>query len=250
MMNYILALSRWLLGFKMAQNNPDDPKERQRKATLLKKFNTRITVARHAREAFHKKDFGGALKKYNEYLVIMAEMHDVSDIYSLRLDSFDPKNDVSEMLLVSHVYWEMAKIYEMTPKFQEQYHQALNQFVSFTSNQPYQVLNAEMARKYIKKVKNTSPTIKELEAAYSRIYVESDKCFIATECFGKEHEITNRLRSFKKLLLKYSLGHRFVDNYYRYSPRYIVFLRKYPLIRKLNNSTIKPFLSYFSKLFN
>jgi hypothetical protein len=231
-------------------NKADAAKDRQRKAALLKRYNTRITVAKQAREAFHSKDYPLALKKYNEYLVIMAEMFEVDDIYKLTVDKFDPKTQVSEMLLISHVYWEMAKIYELTPKFQAQYNQALNQFVHFTINQPYQVLNAEMARKYIKKVKSRSPTIKQLEAAYARIYVESDKCFIATECFGSSHAITNDLRKFKAHLLKHKIGQKLVDKYYTYSPRYIAFSKTFLPIHWFNQLIVKPTLYLFSKLFS
>ncbi len=63
---------------------------------------------------------------------------------------------MTEMLLISHVYWELSRVYEMTPKLQVAFDKCLKQFVRFTINQPYQVLNSEVLRKYIKKNKHVS----------------------------------------------------------------------------------------------
>jgi hypothetical protein len=231
------------------KSSSDKAKDRQKKAAFLKRYNTRITVAKHAREAFQKKEFPLALKKYNEYLVIMAEMAEVEDIFSIEVDKFDPKAQLSEMLLISHIYWEMGRIYELTPKFQEQYTKCLNQFVKFTVNQPYQVFNAEMLRKYIKNRKKSSPYIKLLESTYARIYVESDKCFIATMCFGKDHYATQRLRKFKLILLKNQVTKELVRYYYQASPHYVRWSRNSKILQNFNFLFIRPLLYNFSKLF-
>ena len=43
---------------------------RKQKLVLQKRYEQRITTARHGREAFSKKDYVGAARKYNEYLLI------------------------------------------------------------------------------------------------------------------------------------------------------------------------------------
>lgn len=194
-------------------------KENQKKLALQKKFEQRITIARQGREAFLSKDYITATKKYNEYLSILAESKNIEDIFKLAPTMFDPKRHITEMLLISHVYWELARINEMTPKLQKNFSCSLNQFVKFTVNQPYQVLNSEMLRKYIKKNKRTSPQLAMLNQALSQIHVQSKKCFIATECFGEEDIVTNTLRSFKREMILWPFGVNVVELYYRVSTK-------------------------------
>ena len=201
----------------MAKKKEDDKQTKQRKLALQKKFSQRITIAKQGREAMAKKDYVLATNKYREYLSILSETNDLEDIYKLSPTMFDAKKDLTEVLLISHVYWDLARISEMTPKLQESFNKSLTQFVKFTSNQPFQVLNAEMLRKYIKKNKTSSLQITSLESAYQQIFVESKKCFIATMAYGDDHNITHFFRQKKKNIQKYSLGIKFIDLYYRVS---------------------------------
>lgn len=199
-----------------AGSRETDKEKQRRKLALQKKYGIRITIAKQGREAFTQKDFLNATKKYNEYLSILAEKNDVEDIFALTPSMFDNKKDVTEMLLISHIYWEIARINELTPKLQKNFHKALHQFVKFTINQPYQVFNAEMLRKYIKKSKG-SPSTPKLNETYQQIFVQSKKCFIATMCFGDQHIYTQDLRRVKRWLVQFSLGRKFTELYYRVS---------------------------------
>ena len=103
---------------KLGESDKDKAK---RKVQLQKKYGQRITIARQGRDAFMQKDYIGATKKYNEYLSILAQMNDQEDIYKLSPVMFDNKKEVTEMLLISHIYWEIARINEMTPKLQKNF---------------------------------------------------------------------------------------------------------------------------------
>ena len=225
----------------------ESSKDKQRKISLQKKFGTRITIARQGREAFLVKDYVNALTKYNEYLGILAESKEIQDIYNLSPAMFDTKTQVTELLLISHIYWEIARINEMTPKLQVNFHKALAQFVRFTTNQPYQVLNAEMLRKYIKKNIKSSKQIGSLNEAYSQIYVQSKKCYIATMCYGEEHPVTNQLRVFKSHLIKWPLGLELIRIYYSCSSRLCSYLEYKSLPKIILVNFTKPFLSLFAK---
>lgn len=222
-------------------------REKQKQLALQKRYETRITIARQGRESFLKKDYITASKKYNEYLAILAETKNVDDIYMLSPAMFDQKSQVTELLLISHVYWETARITETTPKLQKTFSKSLNQFVKFSTNQPYQVINSEMLRKYIKKNKRISPQLGQLNQALSQIHIQSKKCFIASECFGYDHEITNELRVFKKELLKWPLGLKAVESYYRVSPKIIKSKDKGSLIAFLFINMTKTPLRLFAK---
>lgn len=243
-------------------NNEETKQEKQRKLALQKRYGQRITIARQGREAFLQKDYITASRKYSEYLGVLAESKDVEDIFKLTPTMFDQKSQVTELLLISHIYWEVARMNEKTPKLQKTFFKALFQFVKFTINQPYQVLNSEMLRKYIKKNKQVTPQLNLLNDALAQIHVQSKKCFIATECFGFEHPITRDLRFFKLDLLKWPLGIKTVELYYRVSSQLVkhkvegkvyailfILLAKTPLriFAKFSQTSIFNKCSYFLK---
>ena len=228
------------------QTKEESSKHKQKKLALQKRFGIRITIARQGREAFLVKDYVNALTKYNEYLGILAESKDIQDIYNLTPAMFNVKTQITELLLISHIFWEIARINEMTPKLQVNFQRGLSQFIKFTVNQPYQVLNAEMLRKYIKKNAKTSKQIGALNDAYSQIFVQSKKCYIATMCYGDDHQVTNQLRVFKRHILNWPFGTIFVGLYYKYSSRLCIYLEYKTLLKNLIIIFTKPFLSLFA----
>jgi hypothetical protein len=201
---------------------------------LNKRYQARFTYTRLAREAFKQGDFVTAIKNYNEYLKTMGDIHD-QDPLALSPEIFDPQRDVPEMLLVSHIYWELAKIYDMTPKLQGEFTKVLNQFIVFTINQPFQVVNAEILRKHLKQPGITNYA--EFRAAYDKIFVESDKCFISTLCFGSDHPVTNDLRLIKRFLEKRQIGISLISVYYRISNRIVLLAN--------NNQSFSSFIRTF-----
>jgi hypothetical protein len=232
----------------MSGNAKEISKEKQKRQLALgKKYGQRITIARQAREAFLQKDYINATKKYNEYLSILAQLKEIEDIYKLTPVMFDQKKEVTEMLLISHIYWEIARINEMTPRLQKVYTQALSQFVKFTANQPFQVLNAEMLRKYIKKNQKVTPQLGLLNDAYQQIFVQSKKCYVATMCFGQDHEYTNAIRSLKPVIREYRYGRKFIEYYYRYSPKLVYYSSKYPILKSIANFLTKKPLTILAK---
>lgn len=229
----------------MKQQIDKAAKQRQQ-INLQKRYTQRITTAKQGREYFLKKDYPNAVKKYHEYLGILTELNELEDIFQLGPKHFDPKKHVTEMLLISHVYWELSRTYEMIEKFQPQFDKSLEQFVRFTINQPYQVFNAEMLRKYIKKNRLKSRQVSKLNSAYSKIYVQSNKCYIATHCFGQNHPTTQNLRIFKNKLLQFKMGQSFVRWYYLVSPRIVRYADQHLFFNNCLKLISKPLLSFIS----
>ena len=222
--------------------------EKKFSAQLSKKYQTRITLLKKAREAYAEKNLTLASSLYHEYLHILSAVYD-EDLFRLTPKLISDKIKVTEMLLISHVYWDLCRIYEMTPKLQESFYKYLNQFIIFTIDQPYQVLNSEMLRKHIKNAqKSGSNNIRVLEKAYSRIHIESKKCFISTLCFGESSTITAELRNFKETLAKSTTGLLFISFYYRISHRIVEFSKKSSLLRKISIIFFKPLVYFVHKI--
>lgn len=220
--------------------------ERERIIKLRHKYENRITVARYGKESLDAGDYANALKKFMDYLHIMAEIKEVKDAYELRTNHFDNKKEITEMLMISHIFFEMARLYDAVPKFQSDVTKCLEQFVHFTANQPYQVVNSEMVRKYLKKSNFRNP--ETFRTAYQQIYVQSKKCYIVTFCYGNDHWITRECREFKDWLLQYSWGQQVVRQYYRISSEAVPVCEGNFFLRHSTRFMARPILMVFSKI--
>jgi len=222
----------------------DELKDRERRLILKHKFETRITSVRQGKQAFASGDFVTAIRRYTEYLETIAEVNHLGGIYDIKPDHFHKTKDVTELLMLSHLYYELAKVYDATGKFQEDVTKCLDQFVLFSVNQPYQVVNSEMARKHLNKFKFRNHSV--FQNAYQQIFVKSRKCYIATQCFGDSHPTTDHLRLFKNWLLGKRGGHLLVSLYYRSSHPLVEWLEIHPRFAFAFRLVLTPCLRWFS----
>lgn len=220
--------------------------EKDRAIILQHKFENRITVARFGKESLDAGDYANALKKFTEYLSIVAEAKEAKDLYNIKISSFDPKKEITEMLMISHIYFELARLYDAVPKFQDEFKKCLEQFVHFSVNQPYQVVNSEMARKYIKKSVFKNPM--DFQNAYNQIYVQSKKCYVVTFCFGDEHPVTHEYRLFKEWLLDFSWGQDLVRYYYQFSSTAVEKYGHSAIAKVFGQFVARPLLVLFQKI--
>jgi hypothetical protein len=219
--------------------------EREKMLILKHKFENRITIAKFGKEALDHNDYSGAVTKFVEYMQIMADVKKVKDHYALRPSHFDPKKDVTEMLMISHVFFEMARVYDAVPKFHDESKKCLEQFVLFSANQPYQVVNSELVRKHLKKSLFKNPAV--FRDAYSQIFVQSKKCYVVTFCYGTDHKLTQEFRLFKDWLLEFRAGQELVRLYYVHSSVMVSQWEKSPVMHLFASIIVKPLLVLFSK---
>ena len=119
----------------MSKSGKATREDRERIIKLKHKYENRITVARFGKESLDSGDYGNALRKFVDYLNIIAEVKQVKDIYEIRVQHFDSKKEVTEMLMISHIFFEMARLYDAAPRFKDDAQKCLNLFVSFSANQ-------------------------------------------------------------------------------------------------------------------
>jgi hypothetical protein len=229
----------------MAKTGRTAREEREKRLLLKHKFDNRITVARFGNESREIKDFAGALRKFTDYLQVMSEVKGVPDIYSIKPQHFDHKKDITEMLMISHIYFEMAKMYDAVPKFHDESRRCIDQFVLFSVNQPFQVINSELMRKHLKKTQFKNPDV--FRNAYIQIFVQSKKCYVVTFCLGGQHPVTQEYRSVKDALLEFRLGQEFVRLYYKYSSVAVERWQGKLLPTFLGKWIVRPALIVFSK---
>ena len=220
--------------------------ERTRLIQLHHRYSTRITNVKFAKESMEIKDYGTAIKRFTEYLKTVSEIKETTDIYSLKPQHFDSKKEVTELLMISHIYFEMARMYDAVPKFQEECKKCLDQFVRFSVNQPFQVVNSEMVRKYLKMNIFKHPEF--FRDSYNQIYVQSKKCYVVTFCYGDAHPVTQEFRAFKEWLLDYRLGQEFIRIYYSHSSVLVEKWNDSRIAHFFGQTLIRPSLLVFSKV--
>lgn len=203
----------------MARKNSTTEMVMKTKEEMHQEYLNRMTYVRQGQSALTRKDYAEAIKNYNRYLAVVGRDKG-SKPFELTPVMF-ANDDSAELMLISHIYWDLAKIYDLAPTFGENFQKSIDQFVKFSVKQPYHVVNTGLVRKYIKKgvMKNKSA----FERAHSQIYASSKKCFVATYCYGEDHPITEDLRIFRDQLIHFKIGESLVNNYYKYSPGVVDF---------------------------
>lgn len=158
-----------------------------------------------------------SVKKYQQYILIL-EMWKKSGKNGLTIDLFDRTKDLYEIVMLSGIYWDMAKLYDNAKRVhqKEELNLCLQKYVSFSKGMPFQALSAEVLRKYLAggRCKHRA----EFKAAYTAL--TGEKCFIATSLLDVTSiDTLPRLRSFRDArLIRSGVGRAGVRLYYWISP--------------------------------
>ncbi|NDD92652.1 hypothetical protein EBZ37_11255 [bacterium] len=194
--------------------------ERQHEALVQ-----RLDIAKSGIKALAKDSFGEATQSFVTYLALLERAKKVEQ-GRLHPGLFDPKKEMVELVLLTGIYWDLARTYDRMKgkRHAQARHQYLNQFVVFAKDAPYKALCAETLRKFLAAEKPIHRS--EFKAAYKRMGGTS--CFIASSLLDVSHiETLPRLRGYRDTVLVNSeIGRRFVFFYEKHSP---------PIARALEN---------------
>lgn len=237
-------VSPFHIGFKMVQFKYDEKGEKGPEENLpkeiLQQYKLRLSYLKQGKEYYRAEDFVNATRCYNIYLKTLSNYKRTEE-NKLHPNLFDLKKELPELLLISHTYWDLARIYDRTPKLKNEFIRVLSQFVLFTTGFKYQVPNAGMLKRFIKKKKYINKA--DFTRAAEQLKVGSKKCFVATYSFGENHIITNQFREVRTHLIKNHLGLKFVKSYNKVSPIILNILEDYPHFSKIFRKFIaRPFL--------
>lgn len=192
-------------------------------------FKKRLEMARAGVTAYEAGQMGEALKYFMWYLKILEEFKGVKP-GGISPSHFDRKTELPEMIMISGMFWDLAKIYDRkrAPKKADkrEYKTYLDKYVLFSRGMPHQTLSAEALRKYV--ILDKAIHKSEFNAAYKSL--SNEKCFVATSLADHTMEETPLLlRDFRdQVLRKLSVGRFFILWYYRQGPGIARFLDKKP----------------------
>jgi hypothetical protein len=197
--------------------------EEQRKE-LLKK---RVEIAKEGIRLSHTGHTIESVRKYQQYILIL-EMWKKCGRDGLTLDIFDKSKELYEIVLLSGIYWDMAKLYDRAKKADQKQELVsyLQKYVQFSKTMPFQALSGETLRKYLGSGRCKHRA--EFKHAYTAL--TGEKCFVATSLLDVADPMTIvRLRNFRDGSLRQSyLGRRAIFVYYRFSPKLVRILDRSP----------------------
>ncbi len=178
--------------------------------------NQRLSLVKMGVQAFQKHDLGTAIKSFVSYIKILEDIRGV-DQDGLAPQHFDLKKDLSELIMISGVYWDLCKIYDRVTVENADFQKYMRKYIQFTKGMPFQAVCAESLRKFIAngKPKHTS----EFKAAYKILAVS--RCFVVTSLIDVIDEPTlPTLRAFRdQILAQKSWGRKLITWYYRNGPQ-------------------------------
>lgn len=210
---------------------------------VLKAYSERLKILKKAQELAGMDEIPKAVQHYSQYLNILAQYFDIPES-ELSPVFFNREKDLAEMLLISHVYWDLAKAYDRSPNLTLESIRCLKQFVTFTLGFKYQYANSQMVKKFVRQKMAHNP--KAFKDAYEKIRIEAKGCYIATLCYGSLDARTIALRRHRDSVLSKSIfGRLFTLIYQALSPRLVKLLITFPIL----NILLEPFLNKLVRLY-
>lgn len=186
----------------------------ERKRELLRH---RIEVAKEGVTLYSKGRYVDAVKRYQHYIAVL-EMWKKCGRDGLTPDLFDKKTDIYELVLLSGIYWDLAKLFDKAKREDQRSEltMCLQKYVAFSKGFPYQSLTGEAIRRYMGSGRCKHRT--DFRKAY--VALTGDRCFIATSLNDLvEEEMIKSLRILRdRHLDKRALGRAFIRAYYAVGP--------------------------------
>jgi hypothetical protein len=190
--------------------------EKAERERLLRLFQKRMELARSGAIFFREGKVKEAVQNYYSYLEILEKTKNLPK-GGLEPKFFDHKKDIAELLLLSGVFWDLAKLHDRSKKKEsDRLGYYLGRFVMFSKGMPFQNVSSELIRKYL--VNGLPKNRKDFKDAH--IQLGGGKCFIATAVEDYcEPTTLPALRNFRdtKLLTNF-FGKVFVRFYYWAGP--------------------------------
>lgn len=216
--------------------------QEKRSPDLIKNYNSRYTYLKKAKSYTMNDDNINAFDYYQRYLTALAQWYNLESIDLLSPDLFNIEKDLGELLMISQVYWELAKFFDRTNNSKNLLEENLEKFTIFSKSFKFQRINAQILKQYIKKNIPHHPHV--FEFYYKKIQIESHFCFLATYAYPEDPERLETFRKFKRSSLDNKYGLLLVEFYYAISPWLVEQCQRSPSLHFfLFRCFIKPSLS-------
>ena len=134
---------------KDEKKNGDRPEERRSDAVMAL-YRKRLQTLRLAQQHNQQDNIPKAVEGYLDYLNILAKFYRTKEA-ELKPSLFNLEKEMAEILMISQVYWGLAKAYDRSSRLQAETKRCLDQFVKFSLGFKFQYINSKMLKKFINK---------------------------------------------------------------------------------------------------
>lgn len=189
--------------------------EDERRKQLIKK---RLEFITNGLAAAKQKKYAEAVVYYQSYVKLLEDWKGVND-GSLTPANFDYTREMGDLLMLSGLYWDLAKVFDHTesPEKVKLFLHYMEKFILFSKGTTWEPMCAEQVRRYL--LTNRPKHRQEFKNAL-RLLGGKEACFIATALSDEiELETIPTLRSFRdEVLRQHAMGRAFIWSYYKAGP--------------------------------
>lgn len=211
-------------------------REKAKEQNRLLMWKNRVGLIKAARRAMSEKMFPEAAMQYEKYIRTLELVFEVKT-GELRPEMFKDSARTTELTVITSVLWDLMRIYDTSDKYAERQTKAaqmLAMFVRFTPIYPDIMRKAESFSKSAKHpavFKNFLKTSGE----------NRPRCFIATAAFEYPEAPEIQYLSFWRddYLAHSKCGQKFIQIYYRISPRIACLLDKHPYTKPFVRAALR-----------
>jgi len=185
----------------------------------------RVSLIKQARALMAQKAFSEAAVSYEKYLRTLEVVYNLKP-GELTPTVFNSSKRSKELTVVASVYWDLLRIYDLSPRYGDRMAKAAQKLALFL---PFSTIYPDIAKKaesFARSAKNTNV----MRSFLKSIKAGGGKCFIATAVFDSPTAAEVLiLRIFREQILKpHPLGRGFILTYYKISPPLAQWIRKSP----------------------
>lgn len=204
-------------------------------------WKNRVNLIKQARSLMQSKAYSEAAVSYEKYLRILEVIYSKKK-GQLGPEIFNKSTKSKEITVITSVYWDLMRIYDLSPRYGNRMQEAaekLAKFISYSTIYPDIVKKAEIFQRSAKNPQVVKNFLKQTRSNRPR-------CFIATAVFEAplSEEIISLRRFRDETLKKTAWGRRFVYFYYLWSPKIANQLETAPRAKKIIRHLLKIIASF------
>jgi len=193
-------------------------------------YQSRTQLIKQGKGLMTQKAFPEAAVALEKYLKILEMVHNVKK-GELTPELFNNSIRAKELTVVTSVYWDLFRIYDMSPKYKDRMKHVggkLAQFLGYSTIYQDIIKRADSFQRSAKNPDLVKDFLREVRK-------NKPKCFIATAVFKAPFSPeVQALRLFRDhCLKKHRWGRAFVAFYYRRSPAVADWIETKPVIQRL-----------------
>lgn len=191
-------------------------------------WKSRVNLVKHARALMQNKQFPEAAVAYEKYLRVLEIVYELQP-GGLNPNLFNKSDRSKELTVITSVYWDLLRIYDTSPVYNERMVRAANKLSEFL---PYSKIFPQVTKALLLLQRN-SRNPKILKNLIKQLKLKRGPCFVATAVFDDPfHPAVESLRDFRDSFLRKTwVGRKFIYFYYRFSPRLALWLKDKPKIK-------------------